>query len=106
MPSAVNNGRSLSCSAMISAMRPLLVRRRAFGAVMALALPGLAIIGVGADEHPAALVVGDNFVEIGIGGAAQRARRVEAVARERMVLEIQRHHRGMRRDRIDPLLAA
>src|SRR6202166_5394161 len=86
-------------------MRALLVRSCAFGAAMALGLAALAIIGVGTDEHPAALVVGDDFVEIGIICRAKRARRVEAVARERMVLEVERHHLGVRRDRIDPLLA-
>ncbi len=64
-----------------SAMRPLLVRRGALAAAMAGRLAALAIVGVGADEHAAALVVGDDFVEIGIVGAAQRAGRVEAVAR-------------------------
>jgi len=33
-----------------------------------------AIVGVGADEHPPALVVDDHLVEIAGGGAAQRAR--------------------------------
>src|SRR5580700_10015411 len=87
-------------------MRALLVRRRALGAAMALALAGLAVIRVGADEHPAALVVGDDLVEVGIIRPAQRAGRVEAVARERMILEVERLDLRERRDRIDALLAA
>src|ERR1700756_50379 len=87
-------------------MRPLLVRSRALAAAMTLGLAGLAVIGVGTDEHPAAPVVGDDFVEVGISRAAQRAGRIEAVARERMILEVERHHRRMRRYRVDALLAA
>src|ERR1700675_3714103 len=89
-----------------SAMRALLVRRRALGAAMPLGLPGLAIIGVGTDEHPPALVVGDDFVEIGIIRPAQRTGRVESVACEGVILEVERLHRGMGRNRIDALLAA
>src|SRR6202035_1628683 len=87
-------------------MRALLVRSRALGAAVTLGLPGLAVIGVGADEHPAALVVGEDFVEIGIIRPAQRTWRVEAVTREPMILEIERLDRCERRDRIDALLAA
>src|SRR3954471_11916604 len=87
-------------------MHLLLVRRGALAAAMTGQLARLAIIGVGTDEHPAALVVGDDLVEVGIAGAAQRAGRVEPVARERMILEIERDYVGMRRDRVDALLAA
>src|ERR1700704_4656260 len=87
-------------------MRYLLMRSRAFAAAMTLGLTGLAVIGVGADEHPATLVAGDDFIEVGIFGTAQRAWRVEAVARERMILEVERNHRRMGRDRIDALLTA
>src|SRR6202166_2590598 len=87
-------------------MRPLLVRSRGFGAAMTLALAGLAVIGVGADEHPAALIVGDDFIEVGIGRSAQRTWCIETVARERMILEVERHYRGKGRNRINPLLAA
>src|ERR1700686_5556384 len=87
-------------------MRSLLVRSRALAAAMTLGLAGLAVVGVGTDEHPAASVVGDNFIEVGIFRATQRARRVEAVAREGMILEVERHHRCMGRNRIDALLAA
>src|SRR4030088_2325434 len=87
-------------------MRPLLVRGHALAAAMAGQLARLAIISVGTDEHPAALIVGDDLVEIGITGAAQRAGRVETVARERVILEIERYHVGVRRDRVDALLAA
>src|SRR5260370_42697350 len=87
-------------------MRRLLVRSRAFGAAMTAGLAGLAEIGVGADEHPAAFVVGDDFIEVGILRPAQCAGRVKAITRERMILEVERHYRGMRRDRIDAVLAA
>src|SRR5258707_15162788 len=87
-------------------MRPLLVRRRALAAVMALGLARLAIISVGTHEHPSALVVDDDLVEIGIASPTQRAGRVEPVARERVILEIERYDTGMRRDSIDALLAA
>src|ERR1700732_2002841 len=86
-------------------MRPLLVRRGAFGAAMPLALAGLAVIGIGTDEPPAARVVGNDFIEVGIIGAAQRTRRVEPVARERMILKVERYHRRIRRNRVDALLA-
>src|SRR5258708_29354533 len=86
-------------------MRRLLVRSRAFGAAMTGGLAGLAEIGVGADEHPAAFVVGDDFIEVGILRPAQRAGRVEEITRERMILEVERHHRSMRRYRKDSLFA-
>src|ERR1700687_6289316 len=86
-------------------MRSLLVRSRAFDAAMHECLTVLAVIGVGADEHPAALVVGNDFIEVRIFRPAQRAWRVEAVAREWMIFKIERHHRRIRRNRIDPLLA-
>ena len=38
----------------------------------ALAPPG-AVVGIGADEHPSALVVGDDFVEVAVGRSAQGA---------------------------------
>src|SRR4051795_7553397 len=87
-------------------MRALLVRGCALAAAMTGLLARLAIIGVGTDEHPAALVVSDDHVEIGIAGAAQRAGRVEPVARERVILEIERYHISVRRDRVDALFAA
>src|SRR4051794_438858 len=87
-------------------MRPLFVRRGALAAAMAGQLTLLAIVGVGTDEHPPALVVSDDLVEIGIAGAAQRAGRIEPVARERVILEIERYHVSVRRDRIDALFAA
>src|ERR1700693_3047177 len=86
-------------------MRSLLVRRRTLGAAMSLHLPGLAMIGIGTDEHPPALVVGDDLIEVGIVCSAQCAGRVEAIAGERMILEIERHHRRMGRYSIDTLLA-
>src|SRR5262245_44159021 len=87
-------------------MRPLLVRSYAFAAAMAGCLTALAIVGVRTNEHPRALVVGHDLVEVGIVSAAERTRGIEAIRLERMILEIQRHHPGIRRDRIDALLAA
>src|SRR3981189_1051590 len=87
-------------------MRALLVRGRALAAAMTGCLPAFAIIRVGTDIHPTALVVGDDLVEIVRLGAAQRAGRVDTIARERMVLEVERDHLRMRRNRIDALLAA
>src|SRR5262245_25641320 len=90
----------------VSAMLPLLVRRGALAAAMTGRLAALAIISVGADKHAAAGIVRDDLVEIGVLGAAQRARRIEAIARKRMILEVERHHLGVGRDRVDALLAA
>src|SRR5215475_5778463 len=101
-PSATRSGAS-SC---VSAMRLLLVRSSALFAAMTGGLPRLAIISVGADEHPAAGIVGHDLVEIGVLGAAQRTGRIEAVAREWMVLEIERHHLRVRRNGINALFAA
>src|ERR1700686_5608203 len=86
-------------------MRPPLVRSRTLTAAVAARPACLAIIGVRADEHPAALVVRDDLVEIGLLGAAQRTGRVEPVTREWVVLEIERDHRGVWWNRIDALLA-
>src|ERR1700759_1367663 len=108
-PSASSSGCSLSCitfSAMTRSLRPLLVRSGAFAAAMALRLAGLAEIRIRANEHPPALVVGDDLVEVRVIGAAQRAGRVMTVAVERMVLEIERHHRRVGRDRVDALFTA
>ena len=60
------------------------MRSRAFAAAVTRRLPVFAIVGIGADKHPAALVVGDDLVEIGVLGAAERAWRVEPVAGEGM----------------------
>ena len=56
-------------------------------AAMALFTPLLAMVGVGADEHVAAMVVEDDLVEIDIFGRAQCAGLVEGRHLERMVLE-------------------
>src|SRR5664279_3974809 len=90
----------------LSAMRPLLVQSRAFCAAMTQGLAGLAVIAVRADKHPAASVIGDDFIEVGNLRRTQRAWRVEPVAGERMILEIQRYHRCKGRNRIEALLAA
>src|SRR5258707_3877817 len=79
-----------------SLRRRLLLRR----------LPLLAIIGVGAYEHPAARIVGHDFVEERFRRAAEFAMRVELGALERMVLEIERDHSGVGRDRVDAFLAS
>src|SRR5215475_12952418 len=100
-PSATRSGWSLAFC--VSAMRPFLVRSCAFAATMTGRLTGLAIVGVRADEHAAAGIVGHDLVEIGVLGAAECAGRIEAVARERMILEVERHHLGVGRDRIDAL---
>jgi hypothetical protein len=65
-----------------------------------------AMVGVGADEHAAALVVEDDFVEIDVLGAAQRAGLVEMLDFEGMILEIEADDLGVGRHRIDALLAA
>src|SRR3954465_7368778 len=86
-------------------MRSLLVRSRAFAAAMTRRLPAFAIVGIRADEHAAALVVGDDLVEIGVPGPAERAWRAEDVARARVILEVERGRRRMRRNGIDALFA-
>src|SRR5437660_1413320 len=68
--------------------------------------PPFAMVRIRAHEHPAAFVVGDDLIEIGVGGAAQRAGLLGAARLERMILEIERHHASMGRDRVDTLLAA
>src|ERR1700753_3931558 len=88
----------------LSITRPLLVRR-ALPAMTAGRLLTFAVIGIGTDEHSTTRIVSDDFIEIGILRTAQRARRIEAVSGERVVLEIKRFHPGMRRDRINALLA-
>src|SRR5262245_44081238 len=87
-------------------MRPLLVGSSTFTAAMDRAQTMLAIVGIGADEHAATRIIGDDLVEIGILRSAERTRRVEAIALERMVLEIERHDFRVRRDRIDAFFAA
>src|SRR6266702_6335184 len=91
---------------MISLLRLLLVRRRTQAAVMAGGLAAFAEVRIRADEHAPALVVDHDLIEVGIFRRAQRARRVEAVGLEGMVLEIERYDLSVRRDRIDALLAA
>src|SRR6185312_17164371 len=100
--SATSSGRSASFC--VSAMRSLLVRSGALTATMPRGLAGFAIVRVGADEHPAAGIVDHDLVEIGVLGAAQRTGRIETVARERMILEIERHYIRVRRNRINALL--
>src|SRR6516165_3827737 len=95
----ISSGSSVSrSSAICSSLRLVLVGSSTHAAVMAGGLTALAIIGVRADEHAAALVVGDDLVEIRVLGAAQRARRVETIGLERVIFEIERHHLRVRRD--------
>src|SRR4029077_12472610 len=68
--------------------------------------PPLAIVGVRADIHAAAAVVGDDLVEEAVRRTAQRACAVETIALERMVFEVERHNICVRRDRVDALLAS
>src|SRR3954452_19851037 len=95
----------MSWSAIRCLLRLVLVRRGAEAAVMAGGLAALAIIGVGADEHATALVVGGDLVEIGIFRGVQWARRVEAIPVERLVLGLEAPQLGIRPDRIDAFLA-
>ena len=64
------------------------------------------MIGVGADEHPPALVVENHFVEIDILRTAKGAGFIETLDIEGIVLEIQADDVGIGRNRIDALLAA
>ena len=65
-----------------------------------------AMVRVGANEQPPATVIDDHFVEIHVVRAAQPARVRRADGAERMVVEIQRTHLGIRRHGIDALLAS
>ena len=58
-----------------------------------------------AGKHFTALVVDQNFVQIGVGRAAELATMVGAACMKRMVLEIQRADGGVGRHGIDALLA-
>ena len=64
------------------------------------------MVGIRADEHPPATVVGDHFVEEAAGVVAHRTGLRPALHLERMVLEGQAFHPGPRRHGIDALLAA
>src|SRR6185437_13452487 len=63
-----------------------------------------AMIGVRADKQAPAMVIGHDFVEIGIRGTAQPARRRRIDRPERMIVEIERPYLGPGRDGIDALL--
>src|SRR6185312_17271156 len=102
----MRSGRSLSATLFISATRRLLLRSRTLAAAMPLRLAALAIVGVGADEHPTAPIVGDDLVQIGILGAAQGAGRLKAIGAEWVILEIERHHRRVRRHGVDAFFAS
>ena len=58
-------------------------------AAMAVLAPGFAVVAVRADEHPPALVVDDDFVEVAVGRAAQAAGLLPALDAERVILEIE-----------------
>ena len=63
------------------------------------------MVGVGAHEHAAALVVGDDLVEKAVGRPTQRAGAGRPARLERVILEVERHHLGVGRDRVDALFA-
>src|SRR4051794_12147621 len=65
-----------------------------------------AMIGIGADEQPPTMVVGDDLIEVGISGAAQPAGVWRVDGAERMVLEVERLHARPRRNGVEALLAA
>ncbi len=73
---------------------------------MARGLALLAMICIGADEHPPAAVVEDHFVQIDVARGAHRAGLGEFLDVEGVVLKIEADHLRMRRDGIDALLAA
>ncbi|VEB42152.1 Uncharacterised protein [Chromobacterium violaceum] len=66
----------------------------------------LAVVGVRADKHPAAGVVGDDFVQIAVMRTANRAALLPALDFERVVVEGQAFHLGVGRNRVQPLFAA
>src|ERR1700685_4317126 len=66
----------------------------------------LAIVRIRADEHAAAAVVGDYFVEVAVGGAANLAGCLVAIGLEWVILEVERHHARIRRNGVDALFAA
>ena len=50
------------------------------------------MVGIGADEHAPACVVGDDLVEVSSGGAAQGTGPLEARALEGVILEVEADH--------------
>src|SRR5262245_5836391 len=92
---------SLACSSTLA-----LHARRRDGVCCGGSTAALAIVGVGAHEHAPPAVVGDHLVEKALGRAAEGAGSVMAITLERVILEIERHHGGMGRDRVDALFAA
>ena len=73
---------------------------------MAMFAAVFAMVRVRADEHPPALVVEHHFVEIDPVCAAECAILLECLDLERVVLEIQADHFGMRRNRVDPFFTS
>ena len=73
---------------------------------MALRAAVLAVVRIGADEHPSALVVENDLVEIDILRGTQRTGLVEGLPLEGVILEVEAAHVGVRRDRVEALLAA
>ena len=83
-------------------------RPRSSGASLIPRPPGglarVAVVGVGADEHPPAGIVGHHLVEVAGAAAAERAGGIGADRLEGMVLEIQAAHLGIGRHGVDALL--
>ena len=66
----------------------------------------LAMVGVEQTNMRPPLVVENNFIEIDVLGAAQRAGLVEMLDLERVILEIEADDVGVRGDSVDALFAA
>src|SRR5262249_16472282 len=81
-------------------------RARSWRALFIRAATTFAIVGVGTTEHPSAAVIGHHFVEETFHRTAERAAAVMAIALERVIFEIERHDRRVRRDGINALFAA
>ena len=64
------------------------------------------MIGVGADEHPPAAIVGDHLVFVGVFRSAQSACLYGVDGKERMIVEIERAHLGPRWNGVDAFLPA
>src|SRR5262249_48778598 len=75
-------------------------RARSWRALFIRAATTFAIVGVGTHEHASAVIVGHHFVEETLRGAADCAAAVMAIALERVIVEIERHDRRVRRDGI------
>src|SRR5262245_9631531 len=91
-PSAISSGASSSFTAALRNGRLIIAAL-------------LAIVGVRTNKDTSAAVVGDHFIEEAVRSPAEGAGAVGAVALEWMILEIERDHLRVRRDRIDALFS-